>query len=111
MDVNQIVISLTVAFIAAAPGVIALIAQRKKTDAETDTAEMVAVKLRVETSDIIRKATAELSDQYRKEKESLQGLVLKLEVRIGDLQDELRDAYVEIRRLNEALKQSNRKDM
>jgi len=107
MDTSQILLSLMVAFIASLPGIVALIAGRKKVNAETDTVEMAADKLRVETSDIIRKATAELAEQYRSEKRELQEIITKLNIRISDLQGELKEGYIEIRRLNEALKQAN----
>ena len=109
MDTKTIIISLLVALIAAAPGVIALIAQRKRTDAETDKYEVESDKLRIESSDIIRKATAELTVQYKERVKELESTVITLNVRINDLQESLKDAYIEIRRLNEALKQANRK--
>jgi hypothetical protein len=108
MDTNLVIISVVVAVIAAAPGIVALIAQRKKTGAESENLETASDKLRVETSDIIRKATVELSEQYKAEKAELQLLVVKLNVRISDLQDDLKDAYIEIRQLKEALKQANK---
>jgi hypothetical protein len=97
-----------VAFIAALPGIVALIAQRKKIGAESENLETASDKLRVETSDIIRKATAELSNQYQARVKELEVTAITLNVRIDDLQKSLRDAYVEIKRLNEALKQANK---
>jgi flagellar basal body-associated protein FliL len=110
MELSQIILTVMVAIIAAAPGIVALIAGRKKSDAETNNIEMQADKLRVETSDIILKATNELSQQYKVKIQELEAVAGKLHTRIDDLQTELRDAYIEIRRLNEALKQSNRGD-
>jgi hypothetical protein len=97
-----------VAFIAALPGIVALTAQRKKIGAESENLETASDKLRVETSDIIRKATAELSSQYQARVKELEVTAITLNVRIDDLQESLRDAYVEIKRLNEALKQANK---
>jgi len=111
MDTSQILLSLMVAFIAAMPGVAALIAGRKKINSEAEKYENEADKLRVETSDIIRKATVELSEQYKAEKKELQEVVGKLTIRISDLQEELRDAYIEIRQLKESLKQANRNNV
>jgi chromosome segregation ATPase len=120
MDTNQIILSLMVAFIAALPGIAALIAQRKRTDAETEKYESEADKMRIESGDIVRKASQELAEQYKtqnaedarihkEQKEELELIITKLKVQVNDLREELRDAYVEIRRLNEALKQANRK--
>jgi SMC interacting uncharacterized protein involved in chromosome segregation len=97
-----------VAFIAALPGIVALIAQRKKIGAESENLETASDKLRVETSDIIRKATAELSSQYQARVKELEVTAITLNVRIDDLQESLREANIEIMRLHEALKQANK---
>jgi predicted RNase H-like nuclease (RuvC/YqgF family) len=97
-----------VAFIAALPGIVALIAQRKKTEAETDKYEVESDKLRIESSDIIRKATAELTIQYKERVKELETTVNMLNIRISDLQESLREANIEIMRLHEALKQANK---
>ena len=120
MDTSQILISLMVAVIASIPGIAALIAGRKKITADTNKAETEADKLRVETGDIVRKATMELAAQYKvqaaeeaadhhRQKVELEEIIVKLKAQVNDLREELRDAYVEIRRLNEALKMANRK--
>jgi len=109
MEANQIILSLMVAFIAAAPGIIALIAQRKKTSAEAENYETQSDKLRIESGDIIRKAAQEMTLQYKERVKELESTVMTLNVRINDLQESLKDAYVEIKRLNEALKQANKR--
>jgi peptidoglycan hydrolase CwlO-like protein len=109
METSQIILSVMVAFIAALPGIVALIAQRKKTNAEAENFESQSDKLRVESGDIIRKAAQEMTFQYKERVKELETSVLTLNVRINDLQESLRDAYTEIKRLNEALKVANKK--
>ena len=67
-----------------------------------------ADKMRVESADIIHKASTDLAIQYREQVKELEGVIVKLQRRIDDLQLELKNAYVEIKRLNEALKFANR---
>jgi predicted RNase H-like nuclease (RuvC/YqgF family) len=109
MDISTIIISLMVAVIASIPGIAALIAGRKKISAEAEKYETEADKLRLESGDIVRKAAQELAAQYKTQNEELEGIIIKLKAQVSDLREELRDAYVEIRRLNEALKLANRK--
>ena len=120
MENSQLFYSLLIAIVAALPGIWAIIQGRKKVIAEAEKAETEADKLRIESGDIVRKATLELAAMYKKQaddeatvhkqqKEELEQIILKLKAQVNDLREELRDAYVEIRRLNEALKMANRK--
>jgi predicted RNase H-like nuclease (RuvC/YqgF family) len=115
MDTNQILLSLMVAFLAALPGIAALIAQRKKVSAEAEKYESESDKLRIESGDIVRKATMELASQYKADKDELEARyklkVSDLESIIDKLRVELKDAYTEVKRLNEALKFANRKPL
>lgn len=120
MENSQLFYSLLIAIVAALPGIWASIQGRKKVIAEAEKAKTEADKLRIESGDIVRKATLELATQYKAQEleEKLQherqmaemdAMNIKLKATIADLREELRDAYVEIRRLNEALKIANRK--
>lgn len=104
MDVSTLIVPIILALIAAAsaPGIWALIAQRKRTASETR-------KLEAETAHIIQAASGELIMAYKTRIDELEKTVKELTERIEVLETELKDAYIEIRRLESINRGINRK--
>lgn len=102
MDNQTVTIILALIAAGSAPGIWALIAQRKRTASETK-------KLEAETAQIIQTASGELIVKYQTRIEELEKTVLELTERIEALESELKDAHIEIRRLEGLNKEHNRR--
>lgn len=110
METLNLLIPLAVAIVMSIPGIVALILQRRKTGAEADRLEAESKKFEAETdklksesAEIIKKASLELTMEYKKKAEELEGIVAELEKKIISLQGELKVAHAEIKRLTSAL--------
>jgi flagellar motility protein MotE (MotC chaperone) len=103
MDVSTVIVPLILALIAAAsaPGIWSLYAQRKRTASETK-------KLEAETAKVIEEAYKGLTMSYQKRIEELEKTVKELTERIDVLETELKDANIEIRRLENLNRGINR---
>lgn len=115
MDISPIIVPIILALIAAAsaPGIWALVAQRRRTAAETE-------KIHAETTDLIQKSAGELVMAYKTQvlelkkeieetKEEFEKIKKELTSRIIALELELKDTYIEIHRQNEIIKELNRR--
>jgi uncharacterized protein YukE len=122
MDIQTLVITSIVGIITAiiSSGIFSLIAQKRLTSAKVDTEEETAKKLEAETADLIQKSAGELvmayKNQYLEIKKELKETreefnIIKKELtsRIVTLEDELKDAYVEIKRQDGIIKELNRR--
>jgi uncharacterized protein YukE len=122
MDIQTLVITSIVGIITAiiSSGIFSLIAQKRLTSAKVDTEEETAKKLEAETADLIQKSAGELvmayKNQYLEVKKELKETreefnIIKKELtsRIVALEDELKDAYVEIKRQDGIIKELNRR--
>ena len=97
MEINQLFLSLFIASLGALPGIWALVQQRKKIRAETE-------KFEAEAAHLISQASTELTMKYKQRIEELEGMVMELNKRIQTLEEELKNAHIEIKRLNGLLK-------
>lgn len=115
MDIQTLIITGVFSIITAlvSSGIFSLFAQKRITAAKVITEEETAKKVEAETADLIRKSAGELIVSYKTQmkelREEFDSTKRELTDRISALEDELKDAYVEIKRQNVIIKGLNKR--